>query len=251
MDAVERLLGRRWENVSPATFLKFGNLERPIQVYLQRVYATLAVALAISAVGCLMDIQYHIAGLITYLGAFGCLIGLSFTASTPATLNKRYALLAGFAFCQGAGLGRLVGLAVQLNPGLLLTAFMGTAAIFVSFTLASLLSARRSFLFLGGWLASAISCMFVLRLGSWLMGGRGLGFGLELYGGLMVFSAYVLFDTQLIVEKASAGYTDHVKAALDLLVDVVAIFVRVLVILMKNQAQKQEREQRRRKERRD
>ncbi len=43
-----------------------------------------------------------------------------------------------------------------------------------------------------------------------------IAFSAELYGGLLVFAGYVLFDTQLIVEKAAVGYTDHVKAALDL-----------------------------------
>lgn len=39
---------------------------------------------------------------------------------------------------------------------------------------------------------------------------------------------------------------DHVKSALDLLVDVFAIFVRILVILMRN-AEKKEREKSRKK----
>ena len=36
-----------------------------------------------------------------------------------------------------------------------------------------------------------------------------------------MFSGYVLFDTQLIVEKAYAGQMDHVRHALDLLIDLV------------------------------
>jgi len=53
-------------------------------------------------------------------------------------------------------------------------------------------------LFLGGILSSAVSAMMLLRLGSWMFGGRG-GFAhtAELYGGLAVFIGYVLFDTQV------------------------------------------------------
>lgn len=50
---------------------------------------------------------------------------------------------------------------------------------------------------------------------------------------------------QLIVERASAGDMDHVKHALDLFVDAVAILVRVLVILMKNAEKKEQKRKRR------
>lgn len=56
-------------------------------------------------------------------------------------------------------------------------------------------------------------------------------------------AAFVLFDTQMIMEKRRAGSTDCVKHSLDLFIDLVSIFRRLLVILM----QKEEREQRKRK----
>ncbi|GFR48134.1 hypothetical protein Agub_g9968, partial [Astrephomene gubernaculifera] len=173
MDAVERLIGRRWDGVSFGTFLKFGHLDRPIQQHLQRVYATLAAALAIAALGCALDIQYRVAGFFSYLTGFACLVGLGLTPSLPSTLNRRYALLAGFSFTQGASLGRLVDLAIEVDSALLLTAFLGTAAVFLSFTLAALLSARRSLLFLGGWLSSAVLALAAVQLGSWLTGSAG------------------------------------------------------------------------------
>ncbi|PNW89070.1 hypothetical protein CHLRE_01g061807v5 [Chlamydomonas reinhardtii] len=256
MDAVERLgsmfTGRRFDGVNLNTFLKFTQLDPGVQAYLQRVYLTLSVAVAISALGCFLDIQYSIGGWLTGLMGFGCMLGLAFTSATPQTLNKRYALLGGFAFCQGAALGPLVGLAAAVSPGLVLSAFLGTAAVFACFSLASLLSPRRSFLYLGGYLSSAVMALAALRLGAWLAGGRA-GFSLELYGGLLVFCGYVLLDTQIMVEKAAAGYRDHVKAALDLLVDLLAIFVRVLLHLLKSQAAKEERRRRdeRNKQRRD
>ncbi|KAG2424171.1 hypothetical protein HXX76_014704 [Chlamydomonas incerta] len=249
--------GRRFDGVNLNTFLKFSQLAPGVQAYLQRVYLTLSVAVALSALGCFLDIQYHFGGWLTGLAGFGCMLGLAFTSATPQTLNKRYALLGGFAFCQGAALGPLVGLAAAVSPGIVLSAFLGTAAIFACFSLASMLSPRRSFLYLGGYLSSAIMCLAALRLGAWLAGGRGGlgsgGFNLELYGGLLVFCGYVLLDTQIIVEKAAAGYQDHVKAALDLLVDLLAIFVRVLLHLLKSNAAKEERRRKdeRNKQRRD
>lgn len=40
------------------------------------------------------------------------------------------------------------------------------------------------------------------------------------------------FVAQMIIEKASAGHDDHVKAALDLFVDFVAVLVRLTLILV-------------------
>lgn len=102
----------------------------------------------------------------------------------------------------------------------------------------------RGYLFLGGYLSSAISAMLMMRLGSWIFGYGRFMFDVELYLGLLVFSGYVLFDTQLVVERASAGDMDNVQHALNLFTNLIAIFVRVLVILMKNQEKKERRRKR-------
>jgi hypothetical protein len=52
-------------------------------------------------------------------------------------------------------------------------------------------------MYLGGYLGSAIMALLALRFGSYLFGGRSMVYGLELYGGLMIFSAYILYDTQV------------------------------------------------------
>lgn len=111
-----------------------------------------------------------------------------------------------------------------------------TAAIFVSFSLAALLSSRRSFLFLGGVLFSSLNFMALLSLFAWLFPAlRNLQLAVSLYGGLLIFSGYVIFDTQMMVERAAVNGkdADAVRDALELFMDIVSIFVRILVHLIK------------------
>jgi FtsH-binding integral membrane protein len=99
---------------------------------------------------------------------------------------------------------------------------------------------RREYLYLGGMLSSAISLMAVLSIANIFLRAETL-FLVQLYGGLMVFSGYIVYDTQLMVEKAHAGQYDVAEHALQLWLDFVAVFVRVLIILLRN-AEKKSRE---------
>lgn len=67
-------------------------------------------------------------------------------------------------------------------------------------------------------------------------------------GGLCAVKLILFGAVQLIVEKAYAGETDHIKQALDLFVDFMAIFVRLLIILLQNAEKKQEKSRKKRKD---
>ena len=69
--------------------------------------------------------------------------------------------------------------------------------VFASFSAAALLSPRRQYLYLGGYLMAATSTLLVLQLGSLLFGGQLLLYRAHLYAGLLIFSAYVVYDTQV------------------------------------------------------
>lgn len=227
----------------------FSTISGPVRYHLQRVYTTLACALFVSAVGVYMHMLLHIGGLITSLAFIATTMWLVSTPATPVNEGKRLALLTGAAFCEGASLGTLVEAVLHFDPSIVAIAFLGSVAVFACFSGAALLSKRREYLFLAGILSSAVSTLLLLQFGSLFFGRSAFMYNLELYGGLLLFVGYVLFDTQVIIERAERGDFDYIKHALDLFVDFAAIFVRILVILTKNSNERQRRDERRRKSR--
>lgn len=121
------------------------------------------------------------------------------------------------------------------DPRIIATAFVGTCLIFASFTLAALTSPRRSYLYLAGFLSSALSTLVLLGFVNALFLHSSLVDSIRLYLGLIVFTAFVLFDTQLIVEKAELGDRDYVQHALELFMDFINLFVKLLRLLSKKE----------------
>lgn len=215
-----------------------------VVAHLRRVYATLAAATAIAAGGAWLNAGSALGTTLPALVFIVCALLLQATAPRPTTAAyydvaaagsaTRLGLLAGAAGAQGAALGPLVGMASWAAPGALVSALGGAATVFLCFTAAALLARRRSYLFLGGALSSAVTLLLILQLGARLIGGGAALFQVELYAGLLLFMGYVLFDSQAIVERAARGARDFVGDALTLFVDVAALFTRLLVILLRN-----------------
>ena len=145
-----------------------------------------------------------------------------------------------FGAVQGLAIGPLIEAVINVDPSIVLTAFIGATLIFACFALFALFAERRSMLFLGGGLSSALSLMMLAGFLNLFMRTEFI-FNIQLYFGLIVFIGYVVFDSQMIVEKAAAGNTDVQMHALELFLDFVAIFVRLLIILSKNKKKKNEK----------
>ncbi|XVF10910.1 hypothetical protein REPUB_Repub07fG0224100 [Reevesia pubescens] len=117
---------------------------------------------------------------------------------------------------------------------LLVAAFVGTALAFACFSGAAMLARRREYLYLGGLLSSGLSILLWLHFASSIFGGSTSLFMIEVYFGLLLFVGYMVVDTRDIIEKAHLGDLDYVKHALTLFTDFVAVFVRILIIMLKN-----------------
>ena len=222
----------------------FHQISPVVQNHLKQVYFTLCCAVVASAVGAYLHVLWNIGGLLTALASIGSYVWLMSTP--PFEEQKRVTLLMVSALFQGAYIGPLIDLAIQVEPSLIFTAFVGTSLAFACFSAAALVAKRREYLYLGGMLSSGLSVLMWLHFASAIFGGSIALFKFELYFGLLVFVGYVIVDTQEIIERAHFGDLDYVKHAMTLFTDLAAIFVRILVIMLKNSVEKNEKKNKRR-----
>lgn len=156
-----------------------------------------------------------------------------FMRDTPNNSMARHGALYGMGFSQGWLVSPLVSSVLFVDPNTVLMTIVATALIFGSFTMSAFYSPRRQYMYLGGILGTIVSLMMLTSLmNAWI--GSPMLASVELYVGLLVFSLYVLYDTQIIVERAESGRRDPVLHALMLFTDLAAIFVRLLIILARN-----------------
>jgi len=207
------------------------DIREEIRSHLVKVYSTLALTVAAAMIGAAAHVQFNIGGIITALATFAIMFALGTDQEKNPT--KRVALLSAFGFFQGCSLGPLVELGLRADPSILITAFLGTTCVFVCFTVVALFARRRSLLFLAGTLSSLLTFTLLLSFAQIFLKSRAL-FNINLYLGLFIFCGYVLYDTQLIIERADQGTSDFAWDALELFIDFVAIFVRILIILLQN-----------------
>uniref|UniRef100_A0A1D1YWS3 Bax inhibitor 1 n=1 Tax=Anthurium amnicola TaxID=1678845 RepID=A0A1D1YWS3_9ARAE len=233
--------GGRW---SYDSLKSFGPVNAAVLNHLRQVYLTLFLAVAASAAGAYLHILFNVGGILTTLG---CVLGIAWLLATPSyEERKRFGLLMLASLFQGATIGPLIGLVIDFDPRILVTAFVGTALAFGCFSAAALVARRRQYLFLGGLLGSGLSILLWLQFASSIFGSSTAMFNIEIYFGLLLFLGYMVFDTQLIIERAYLGDLDHVRDALQLYTDLLGVFVRILIIMLKNAFEKEEKKRKKR-----
>ncbi|KAJ3172530.1 hypothetical protein HDU88_005858 [Geranomyces variabilis] len=225
-----------------------------VRAHVTNVYLNLTRMLALSAAAAYADWAgwLSLGGGWTALACLGCLLVFSFTAPIPQNHNLRQGLLYGFAVMKGFALGPLIASAMYFNPFIVPKALFGTALIFGCFSLAVLTapeSSRRDIIYTRSLLAAATGLLMTMSLVN-IFVASAAAFNVELYLGLMIFAAYVVYDTQLMIARAEAGSRDYLAHSLELYMDLVGIFVRLVIILQKRQRESEERQRRKGNERR-
>lgn len=218
-------------------------LDPGMRQHLSKVYASLAATCVAATAGSLVHLSgIWEAGLLSAFISIGLVLGLIFNPDNGKNLVQRFSMLMGIGAFTGHSLGLLLEQVIYLNPAIVVTALVGTATIFSCLTASAFFANRGKYLYLGGLLMSAISTMALLNLGN-LFFRSYIVQDISLYLGLIVMAGFVLFDTQMIMEKYHMGNNDFIGHSLDLFYDVISIFRRLLVIL----AQREENNDRRKR----
>lgn len=239
MDAV---LGER--AISFKALTDFSKLDAVTKKHLKNVYAALAVSTLSAAIGAAAHLFTNIlkgGGLLGLFGSIGFMLALGFTSNEQKNQMKRLGYLVGMAFFTGLSLGPLIDHVIQVDPTIVTTAFFASCLIFVCFSLSALWAEDRSFLYMGGTLLSCVSILAMLGLANIFFRST-LIYQLNLYGGLVLFCAFILYDTQLIIEKRRRGDDDFIWHSVDLFLDFINIFRRIMIIMSNKESKKKRKE---------
>lgn len=128
-----------------------------------------------------------------------------------------------------------------LGGPILLRAAWYTAGVVGGLSAVAACAPSDKFLNMGAPLGMALGAVFVSSIGTYFlppttMMGAGL-YSVAMYGGLLVFSGFLLYDTQRVVRAAETypQYAvqpfDPVNAALSIYLDVINIFIRIATML--------------------
>merc|ERR1719495_13451 len=148
--------------------------------------------------------------------------------------------LAWLAHC--AVIGAVVAPICLLGGPILTRAAWYTAGMVSGLSTVAVCAPSDKFLYMGGPLAMGLGIVFCASLGSaFLPPTTAMGAGLysvAMYGGLILFGAFLLYDTQKIIHKAErhpVGYGappfDPVNASIGIYMDTINIFIRIAQLL--------------------
>ena len=195
---------------------------------LRNTYALLSMTLLFSALTAAVS-TYLQMGPWTYLLSVIAAMGLAIFV-LPRTANSAAGLLVVFAITGlfGFALGPLLSKYLALANGakIISMAFGGTGVIFLALS-AYVLTTRKDFSFLGGFLMVGLITVFVLAIANIFIGLPMLSLAIS-GAAILIFSGFILFDTSRII---NGGETNYLNATVNLYINIFSVFVHLLSIL--------------------
>ncbi|RJG05886.1 Bax inhibitor-1/YccA family protein [Noviherbaspirillum cavernae] len=200
---------------------------------LRNTYWLLALSMIPTVLGAWLGVQFEFTffagspfvGFMVFLAvAFGFFYAIEKTKNSGIGV----AVLLGFTFFMGLMLSRLIGQILGFSNGasLIMTAFGGTAAIFATMATVATVS-KRDFSGLGKWLFAGVLVILVAAAANIFLQIPALYLAVSVLA-IAIFSAYILFDVQQII---NGGETNYISATLAIYLDVYNIFTNLLALL--------------------
>ena len=174
--------------------------------YIRNVWGLVGANLGVSSVGTITAMTVlPVSPLIPAIASLGLLLGLTMGAPKGSNPVLRAGLLGGFAFTTGMTLGPLVGAAMQMDPLLVPMALAASSGIFVGATAFSMFAPEGKLLSWGGPLFGGVLVMIGCQVFNIFMGPYPVLNNVMLYGGLGIFTVFVAYDTQQILDDYKNG----------------------------------------------
>jgi FtsH-binding integral membrane protein len=179
-------------------------------------------------------------GWMSIIATFAVMIGSGMLAQSipysPGLGAKQLAWAA-----HSAILGAVIAPICLVGGPIILRAAWMTAGVVGGLSTVAVCAPSDKFLYMGGPLAIGLGVVFASSLaGMFLPPTTALGAGLyslSLYGGLLLFSGFLLYDTQKIIKRAemypvyASRPFDPVNSAISIYMDTLNIFIRIVSIL--------------------
>ncbi|MDP3612993.1 MAG: Bax inhibitor-1 family protein, partial [Rubrivivax sp.] len=191
----------------------------------------LALSMVPTVLGAWIGVQTGIAramspgiGLMVFLvGAFGFMFAIEKFKNSAAGVP----MLLGFTFFMGLMLSRLISVVLATSgPGVIMMAFGGTAAIFL--TMASLSSViKRDLGNMGKFLTIGAIMLFVALLANFFLQSPALMIVLAVLG-MGIFSAFILYDLRRVRD---GDETNYITATLGVYLSIYNVFQFMLALL--------------------
>ena len=219
-----------------ASFLEQGldygvSLEQRNKV-LRNTYWLLAISLVPTVLGAWAGVAFGLGqlfsgalGLVLFLGiAFGFIYAINKTKDSAAGVP----VLLAFTFFMGLMMSRLIEsvLGFKNGPDLIMTAFGGTAGVFLF--MASLATViKRDLSGMNQWLFVGVIVLLVGSIINMFVGST-VGMMVLSMISIAIFSAYMLYDIKRIID---GGETNYITATLALYLDIINVFQSLLALL--------------------
>lgn len=199
---------------------------------LRNTYGLLALSLLPTVLGAWVGVSTGITasltgflGLVVFLGgAFGFMYAIERTKNSAAGV----AVLLGFTFFMGLMLSRMLAVVLGMKNGtdLVMTAFAGTAGVFLVMT-AVASTVKRSLEGMGQWLMVGALALMVGGIVNVFIGST-VGMMVMSVMAIGIFSLFMLYDLKRIID---GGETNYISATLALYLDLFNVFQSLLALL--------------------
>jgi len=197
---------------------------------LRNTYWLLALSMVPTVFGAALGVALHLplgGGLMALLFlavAFGFIWGIEKNKDSGVGV----ALLLGFTFFMGLMLTPLLSRVLGFSNGgfLIMAAFGGTASVFAVLASVATVS-KRDFSGMGTWLFAGVVILLLASVANIFLQIPALAIVMSVVA-IAIFSAYILYDVQQIV---NGGETNYIRATLALYLDVYNIFTNLLSLL--------------------